>query len=98
MVYENDDSTGDSHIVATSTDGVHWTTSGTMSTTGIATYPWDGIANQYSAASYDTQDNRWYIMYHEPLRPSSTTGGVIERGNPGVVLYSTDNLLTGTWT
>ena len=39
----------------------------------------------------------WYAVFNRPLRPPSTTGGVLERGQYGVELYKIPQnaLLTG---
>jgi hypothetical protein len=94
MVYEHTDAST-SHIEATSTDGVHFTVAGTLSTTGLP----PGQKNNLDDIAYDPATGTWYGLYDEfPARPTSTTGGIIERGQPGETLYSTTDLLTGTWT
>jgi len=93
MVYEHT-SALTSHIEATSTDGVHFTVVGTLSTAGLP----PNQKNNLDAISYDSGSSTWYGLYDEfPARPIATTGGVLERGQPGETLYSTTNLLTGTW-
>jgi hypothetical protein len=94
MVYEHTDAST-SHIEATSTDGVHFTVAGTLSTTGLPS----GQKNNLDDIAYDPATGTWYGLYDEfPARPTSTTGGIIERGQPGETLYSTTDLLAGTWT
>jgi len=92
MLYERFE-TGFTHWMATSADGVHWTTAGQLSTTGLPS-----PEPQWGGAAYDPADGRWYATYHEPLRPPGTTGGVAERGQPGVTLYATSDPLNGAWT
>lgn len=81
------------HIEASSADGVHFTTVGALSPAGLPspTPSWGG-------AAYDAADGLWYAAYNDPIRPPSTTGGMLERGQPGVTLYSTPDLLAGPWT
>ena len=47
--------------------------------------------------SYDSRADEWYAVFNRPLRPASTTGGVVERGQYGIELYKIpqDALLTG---
>jgi hypothetical protein len=93
LLYEwQEGSLSSSHIEATSVDGIHFTTAGTLTTAGLPT----GVT--WGAAAYDTQDGRWYAAYNDdPTRAAATTGGVVERGQPGVTLYATSDLLAGTW-
>lgn len=92
MVYEHT-AAATSHIEATSTDGVHFTVVGTLSTAGLPAQK-----NNLDDIAYDPGSGTWYGLYDEfPARPSSTTGGVVERGQPGETLYSTTDLLAGTW-
>lgn len=94
MVYEHT-AAATSHIEATSTDGVHFTVTGTLSTVGLPA----SQKNNLDDIAYDPATSTWYGLYDEfPARPSSTTGGIVERGQPGETLYSTTDLLTGTWT
>lgn len=52
----------------------------------------------WGGAAYDPADGRWYAAFNQNDRPASTTGGVAENGQPGVTLYATSSLDTGTWT
>lgn len=52
----------------------------------------------WGGAAFDPQDGRWYAAFNDGLRPAATTGGVQERGDGGVTLYATSDLLSGTWT
>lgn len=52
----------------------------------------------WGGAAYNPVDGRWYAAFNQTDRPASTTGGVQENGQPGVTLYSTDNLDSGVWT
>lgn len=78
----------------TSTDGVHFTTASaqTLSTAGLQ-YPLSSIDD----LAYNPADGYTYALYDLPLRAPSTTGGFVERGQPGVQLYRTSDMLTGTW-
>lgn len=52
----------------------------------------------WGGAAYDPGDGRWYATFNQGVRPSTSTGGVVENGQPGVTLYATGSLDTGTWT
>lgn len=112
MVYEYQEGPNQ-HIEATSTDGVHFTVVGTVTASGLrrARLSWVGhsprvggtfaplFTSTWGGAAYDTSDGKWYVAVNDdPFRPVSTTGGVQERGQSGVTLYSTTDLLAGTWT
>ncbi len=101
LLYENT-YPSEGHWEATSTDGVHFTTQGQITTNGLNQV---GIAGQtsYSSpswgdAAFDYQANYWYAVYNMLVRPTSTTGGVQERGQAGVVVYKIPaaSLLTGS--
>ena len=80
------------HVEATSTDGVHFTRVGTLTTRGliIPNSSWGDMA-------YDPASSYWYAAFNEPLRYPQTTGNHQERGQRGVALYriAADSLLTG---
>lgn len=79
------------HVEATSTDGIHFTVVGTLTRNGLgAEQGWGDIA-------YDPVQRYWYAVFNNPLRPPSTTGGFVERGQPGITLYRIpgSSLLTG---
>jgi len=48
--------------------------------------------------AFDSKAREWYALFNRPLRPPSTTGGVLERGQYGVELYKIpqEALLPGT--
>lgn len=52
----------------------------------------------WGGAAYDPADGRWYAAFNALNRDPSTTGAVAENGQPGITLYATSNLDTGTWT
>lgn len=53
----------------------------------------------WGGASYDPSTGRWVAAFDvDPTRSATTTGGVGERGQSGVMLYATSDLLSGTWT
>jgi hypothetical protein len=83
------------HVEARSTDGIHFSIVGNLTTNGL-----DGNSSQISWGdmAYDATTDNWYAAFNLPLRSSSTTGNIQERGQLGVVLYRIPNssLLTGT--
>jgi len=91
MLYE--DST-QGHVLAVSTDGVHFTGQGTLTTNGLDP---DDPQPSWGDASYDSAKGEWYALFCRPFRAPSTTGNVVERGQYGVELYKIpkDSLLTG---
>jgi hypothetical protein len=94
MFYEDTDQ-GEHHVEAVSTDGIHFTVQGTLTTNGLD--PDDPLAT-WGDVSYDSVKSEWYALYCRPVRAPSTTGNVVERGQYGVELYKIpkDSLLTGT--
>lgn len=95
LVYENSNGPAGTttHILETSPDGVHFTAAGTLSTTGL-TDPHASIGD----LAYNPAAGAWYGLYEQPTRPPATTGGFVERGQPGETLYTTTDLLAGAWT
>jgi hypothetical protein len=83
------------HVEATSTDGVHFTVQGTLTTNGLdPAHPnpdWGDIG-------YDPSTKYWYAAFDMPTRDPSTTGDFAERGQYGFQLYRipASSLLTGT--
>jgi len=82
------------HIEATSTDGVHFTDVGTLTTAGL------DPANpnpSWGDMAYDPQTSYWYAAFNQPFRNASTTGGVAEYGQYGIQMYRIPDasLLTG---
>ncbi len=75
------------HKVATSTDGVHFTVQGLLTTNGLDP---DFPAASWGDMAYDKSAGEWYAVYCRPYRPSTTTGGVQELGQYGVELYKID--------
>jgi hypothetical protein len=82
------------HWETTSSDGVHFTTTGLLTTNGLSVYA--GLPS-WADMAYNPADNYWYAIFNLPYRPSSTTGGVVENGQYGIQLYRIpkDDLLTG---
>jgi hypothetical protein len=82
------------HVEATSNDGLHFKVQGTLTTVGLAD---DDPDPSWGDMAYDSKTGEWYALFNRPLRPPSTTGGVVERGQYGIVLYKIPNsaLLTG---
>lgn len=82
------------HVAAISTDGIHFTVQGTITTNGLDS---DDPLAIWGDMSYDSAKDEWYAVFCRPLRTPSTTGDVIELGQYGVELYkiSKNDLLTG---
>ena len=82
------------HVAAISTDGLHFTVQGTLTTAGIDP---DSLAGGWGDMAYDSESGDWYAAFNRPWRDPSTTGDVIERGQLGVELYRipAGSLLTG---
>jgi len=83
------------HVAATSTDGVHFTIEGALTTAGLTP---DSTEAGWGDMAYDSATASWYAVYNLPTRDPSTTGGITERGSFGVQLYRipSDALLTGS--
>jgi hypothetical protein len=91
MFYE-DNSFGLHHVEALSTDGVHFTVSGTLTTNGL-----EADSQTWGDMAYDPQTDYWYAAFNTALRNPATTGGILERGQYGIKLYRIKDasLLTG---
>jgi hypothetical protein len=94
MFYEDDTPTTH-HLVAVSTDGVHFTAQGTLTSNGLDP---DDPQPIWGDIAYEPNAGEWYAIFNRPLRPTSTTGGVAEWGQYGIELYRIPQnaLLTGT--
>jgi hypothetical protein len=96
LFYENDTPLPpNQHYQATSTDGVHFTTFGTVTTNGLDL---DNPLSSWGDIAYDPTGKFWYAVYNLPTRNLKTTGNIQELGQIGVQLYRIpqDSLLTGT--
>lgn len=93
MLYEDSNPTLH-HVAAISTDGLHFAVQGTATSNGLD--PDDPLAG-WGDVSYDSKAGELYAAFNRPVRPVSTTGGVLERGQYGVELYKIPQkaLLTG---
>jgi hypothetical protein len=93
MFYEDSNPTAH-HLAAVSSDGVHFTLQGTLTTNGLNS---DNPEPGWADIAYEPKKREWYAIFNRPGRPISTTGGILERGNYGVELYKIpeDSLLTG---
>src|ERR1700675_2656931 len=93
MFYE-DDNPIPHHSAAFSTDGLHFTVQGTLTSNGLDS---DDPEARWGDMAYYSKAGEWYVVFNRPLRPPSATGGVIERGQYGVELYKIrqDSLFTG---
>jgi hypothetical protein len=91
MFYE-DNSFGLHHVEAVSTDGLHFTVSGTLTTNGL-----QADSQTWGDMAFDPQTSYWYAAFNTALRNPATTGGVLERGQYGIKLYRIrdTSLLTG---
>jgi hypothetical protein len=67
---------------------------GTLATNGLNT---DNPEPSWGDIAYEPNAGEWYALFNRPLRPTSSTGGVQERGQYGIELYkiSNNSLLTG---
>jgi hypothetical protein len=83
MFYE-DDFPFEHHVAATSTDGLHFVVQGTLTTAGLDP---DTVLGSWGDMAYDYATDHWYAAFNRPGRDPSTTGGIIERGQLGIVLY-----------
>jgi hypothetical protein len=86
---------GQDHFKVTSTDGIHFTNQQILTKNGLQQVQ---IAGQSSSTpeswgdmAYDSTAGLWYAAYNMIGRPSVTTGGVAERGQVGVIVYSIPN-------
>jgi hypothetical protein len=82
------------HVEAVSTDGVHFTSIGTLTTKGLDPNSPRAI---WGDMAYDPETNDWYAGFDTPVRDPSTTGGQAERGQYGIELYRIpdSSVLTG---
>src|SRR5579862_4102115 len=82
------------HVEAVSADGIHFEVQGTLTSNGIDP---DDPQEVWGDVAYDSKAAEWYAVFNRPLRPASTTGGVVERGQYGIELYKIEQnaLLTG---
>jgi hypothetical protein len=105
LLYE-DTYPSEGHWLATSTDGVHFTTQGQITTNGINQVGIESTTSYGSPtwgdAAYDYEQGLWYAVFNTPGRDAATTGGVSERGSIGTIVYSipASSLLSGStaWT
>jgi hypothetical protein len=93
-VFYEDTETTVKHYKATSTDGIHFTDEGELTTNGLNV---DILQGSWGDMAYDSATGYWYAAYNMPLRNPSTTGGILERGDLGIALYRipNDSLLSG---
>jgi hypothetical protein len=80
------------HEEAVSSDGVHFTKLGTLTTNGL-----DPNSPTWGDMAYDAETGYWYAGFNTTPRDPSTTGGMVERGSYGIELYRIcdASLLTG---
>lgn len=94
LFYEDSEGPVQNHVQAVSTDGIHFSTLGDLTTNGIDT---SLPETSWGDMAYDSSTGYWYAAFNLPCRAPSTTGNVWERGQMGVVLYRIpgSSLLTG---
>ena len=83
LVYE-DSNPSNHHVAAVSADGIHFTARGTVTTKGLDP---DNPDPTWGDMALDSNTGEWYAIFNRPVRPASTTGGIVERGQYGVELY-----------
>ena len=83
------------HVAATSTDGVHFTVQGTLTSAGMNP---DNPNPLWGDMAYDPTTDSWYAVFVTPDRAQKTTGGVLEQGNYASILYRipSNSLFTGS--
>jgi hypothetical protein len=81
------------HVEAISSDGVHFVTSGILTSKGV-----DPNSPTWGDMAYNPQNGYWYAGFNTTPRESWTTGNVLERGSYGIQLYRIPDasLLTGS--
>jgi hypothetical protein len=81
------------HVQAATTDGVHFSVQGTITTEGLE----PGCSDTWGDMAYDAKTGYWYALFNCGMRDPATTGGITERGQFGVELYRIRNsaLLNG---
>jgi hypothetical protein len=73
------------HVEAISSDGVHFTTVGTLTSNGLDP---KNPAPNWGDMAFDPETGYWYAAFNIlPTRNPSTTGGVTELGQYGIQLY-----------
>jgi hypothetical protein len=72
------------HVAAISTDGVHFSVQGTITSNGLNP---DNPEPGWGEMAYEPKEGEWYAIFNRPVRPTTSTGGILERGNYGVELY-----------
>jgi len=83
MFYEDNDGPAH-HIEAISSDGVHFTSVGTLTSNGLDP---SNPQPSWGDMAFDPETGYWYAAFNLQNRNSSTTGGVQERGQYGIQLY-----------
>ncbi len=99
VLFYEDSYQGTHHVEAESSDGIHFTVKGTLTSNGINS---DVAAPDWGDIGYDPTTGYWYATFELSVRNPSTTGGNIERGPYGFQLYRIPDsaLLNGStpWT
>jgi hypothetical protein len=93
MIYE-DNTPSVHHVEATSSDGIHFTVQGTLTTNGLDPNNPDP---SWGDAGFDPVTGYWYAAFQSGVRDPETTGDYVERGQYAIQLYRIPgaSLLTG---
>jgi hypothetical protein len=94
LFYEDSSDPRNHHTQATSTDGIHFTTVGTITTNGLDV---NNPSASWGDMAYDQSSKFWYATYNLASRDPSTTASTVELGSLGIQLYRipADALLSG---
>lgn len=93
---------GQDHFEVTSTNGITFTNQQMLTKNGLQQVQIAGQSTStpesWGDMAYDSATGVWYAAYNMIGRPSSTTGGIAERGQVGVILYRIPNtsLISGS--
>lgn len=98
LMYEQTsaDGTSTDHWMATSVDGVNFLNAQKITYAGVNMAATS--EGTWGAMAYSPSTGLYYALFNETFRDPATTGGVAERGQPGVILYSTPDPINGSWT
>ncbi|MGA2536879.1 MAG: hypothetical protein ABSF53_12745 [Terracidiphilus sp.] len=94
IFYEDLEGSSNGHYETKSTDGIHFTLQGEVTTNGLQQ---DLLDVTWGDMAYDSVAGNWYAAFNMPRRSASTTGNVVELGQLGIALYRIpgDSILTG---
>jgi hypothetical protein len=102
VIFYEDSTPANVHVEAASTDGIHFTVQGTLTTNGITP---DNPQPSWGDMAYDSASKTWYATFNLPVRDPATTGYIdgtttldrLEHGQYGFQLYriAEGSLLSG---